>query len=325
MAIKVYASHNPNAEIRKESSAGGLFTLIAERIIESGGVVYGVGFDNNWQITHLRVDDAKDLSHLRGSKYAYSIIGDTLNNISKDLEGGKEVLFSGTPCQAAAVRKRFGENSKLLIVEVVCHGAPEQKYWEAYLQAILRKKGKKLNDIEAISFRDKVRGWKNYNFTISFKDGSLYSESHSDNLYMRAFLKDYILRTACFKCGFKYTEGTRADMTLGDFWGIDQLAPEINNNEGTTIAIVRTAKGKEYADLFKNPTMIELSSLEAYNPAIFHSANRPADYEEFQAKFTEYRKKGKSEARILKLFKQYAGRPLLLTIKIKLYRLIHRK
>lgn len=322
MSIKVYASHNLNAEIREGSSAGGLFTLIAENIIKAGGVVYGVAFDNEWHITHQRVDNTKDLPRLRGSKYAFSIIGNTLHNISKDLEEERPVLFSGTPCQAAAVRKRFGKNPKLLIIEVVCHGAPEHKYWIEYLHAVLMKRKKHLKDIESISFRDKTEGWKNYSFSISFKDGSRYREHYLDNLYMRAFLKNYTLRPACFKCGYKYPEGSKADITLGDFWGIERISPEIDNDKGTSIAIAGTAKGEGYATLFKNPTLIKLSSLESHNPAIFNSALRPIDYCEFKEKFSELKLKGNPE--ILKLFKRYAARPILLTIKNKFQRLLNR-
>lgn len=275
--MKVFAAHNPDADIRRQSSAGGIFSLLAHQTLKDGGVVYGVGFDSQWHIAHQRVTTPDGLKRLRGSKYAYSIIGTAISDAAADLAAGRKVLFSGTPCQIAAMRKRVGADTpNLLLVEVVCHGAPEQKYWNQYLDELCVKLKHRRCDIASISFRDKRTGWKNYSFTIIFKDGKEFSQPHDDNLYMRAFLKDLTLREACFNCPFKYPNGSRADITLGDFWGISQLVPEIDNDKGTTLIIARTHRGW----LALNPLISPLADLDynnviLHNPAIVSSPQQP--------------------------------------------------
>lgn len=268
--MEIFAAHNPDSEIRRQSSAGGVFTMLAEKILSEGGVVYGVAFDDEWNIVHRRVDNKEDLKYLRGSKYAYSRIGTSIQDAKNDLYNGLKVLFSGTPCQAAAMRKFAGDNQNLIIVEVVCHSAPEQKYWRDYLHELCEQNNKDIDEIIAINFRDKSMGWKDYGLSIKFSDGSHFHESHNTNVYMQAFLKDLTIRDACFKCNFKYPSGSKADLTLGDFWGISKLAPEIDNDEGTTIVIARTEIGASAIKGLDRTTskQFEISELTPFNPAI---------------------------------------------------------
>lgn len=298
--MKVFALHNFDESIRKSSSAGGVFTLLAEQVIADGGVAYGVGFDSQWAIKHLRVDNVDDISKIRGSKYAYSSIGSVIQTIKKDIGSGKKVLFSGTPCQVAAVSKSAGENANLLLVEVVCHGAPAPIYWQNYLDAVCQKHHFSRKDIDAISFRDKSTGWKTYSFSIKLNDGRVFTQRASDNLYMRAFLQNLILREACFKCPFKYTD-SKADITLGDFWGIDKVAPQLDNDEGTTIAIARTEKGVAVLSSFYKEGEFNFNDVVRYNPAIISAAQRPHSYESFKYDFES------KKLPFLKLLERYAG------------------
>ena len=238
-------------EVRLKSSAGGVFSLLAEDVIAKGGVVYGAAFDSNWSVVHCRVDNTDDIAKLRGSKYVYSNYTQSIADVLNDLNDGRKVLFSGTPCQIAAMKARTGENDNLLSVEVVCHGAPEAKYWERYIDEVCRNNGLSRCDIESISFRDKRTGWKGYSFTIIFKNGKIFTQRGSENLYMRIFLSDYTIRRACFRCPFKYPDGSKADITLGDFWGIEKIAPQIDNNHGTTIVIARTQRGETSISQFE--------------------------------------------------------------------------
>lgn len=241
--MKVFAAHNADENIRRESSAGGVFSIIATKVIEAGGVVYGAAFDNKWQVVHRRVDNISGLSLFRGSKYVYSKFAPAITDAINDLNDGRRVLFSGTPCQVAAMRKRAGEDENLLLVEVVCHGAPEARYWDRYIDNICVKLKKTRKDISNINFRDKRFGWKNYCFSIIFKDNNEFVTSPGRNPYMRAFLQNYTLKSGCYKCQFKYPSGSKADITLGDLWGIEVIAPHINNNLGTTLVIARTDIG----------------------------------------------------------------------------------
>lgn len=307
--------NNPDKGIRYLSSAGGFFSYLAERILWEGGVVYGAAFNQSWGIEHKRITETKELDSLRRSKYVFSNLGESISRISRDLEENKTVLFVSVPCQVAAVRKKFGEHPNLILMEVVCHGAPEPGYWRDYLSAVCKKLKRSVNDISNINFRDKRSGWKNYSLTISFIDGFEFSQPHDSNPYMRAFLRDYTLREACHNCKFKYPDGSKADLTIGDFWGIEHIVPTLNNDEGTTIVISPTSKGKEISESIQNTDKIELSRIIKYNPAITNSANKPKDLEGFKRHYTD-------GADVIKIFNRYTKEPLLIRTKRTIRRLI---
>jgi len=298
--MRIIASHNPNNNIRSHSSAGGVFTQLAERIIEDGGVVYGAAFDSDWKVSHRRVDNISDLSKLRGSKYVFSDFLESIDNAIKALESGRKVLYSGTPCQIAAIQKRAGNRDNLLLVEVVCHGVPEASFWDMYLDSLCKKLNQKRCEIQSIDFRDKRTGWKSYSFTIIFRDGKIYTQRGGANLYMRAFLRDYTIRKACFKCPFKYPDGSKADITIGDFWGIEKISPEIDNNQGTTVLIARTAKGIAAVSQLEAMAELTLEEVATYNPAICTPANKPQQYEEFV-------NEADGADDIMSVFQEYAG------------------
>lgn len=308
--MKVFAANNPNSEVRAKSSAGGVFSMLAESVLMDGGVVYGVAFDENWNVAHHRIETIDQLDTLRRSKYAFSKIGNSIKNALNDLQEGRKVLFSGVPCQVAAMRKLAGEHPDLLLVEVVCHGAPKHEYWEKYLSELCKKLKRHISDIESINFRDKRTGWKNYSFTIKFKDGKEFSQSHDDNLYMRAFLSNLTLREPCFDCKFKYPAGTQADITLGDLWGISQIAPEIDNDKGTTLVIARTDLGIRYTCLISNFNIINFNDSAKYNPAIINSAKIPNNFIVFQKRV--------SENGCIESFRHYVRKPLSLIFKQKI-------
>lgn len=307
--MKVFAAHNPDPEIRRQSSSGGIFTILSERVLWQGGVVYGVAFDGDWNVAHRRVDSFHGLAPLRGSKYVYSNVGTAYADAAADLKAGRQVLFSGTPCQIAAMRRRAGENLRLILVEIVCHGAPAPEYWSAYLSELCKKLRRKVSDIASINFRDKRTGWKNYSFTVSFRDGKTFTQPHDDNLYMRAFLKDLTLREACFRCPFKHPGGSQADITLGDLWGISQLAPEIDNDQGTTLVIARQG---HIQGLVPDAYFV-LNDVAMHNPAIVSSANRPAEWGRFQL--------AARHGNIIALMRRFAGRPFMQDLYLRLARI----
>ena len=255
---------------------------MAEQILSEGGVVYGAAFDENWSVAHIRITDCKDLDKLRRSKYVYSKLAFSVKNVEEDLKQNRKVLFSGVPCQVAAVRKKVGNDTNLLCVEVVCHGAPETYFWNRYLEELCSLLGENKEDISSINFRDKRTGWKRYSFTLKFNDGKEFSQKASSNAYMMAFLANYTVRKVCFNCQFKYPGGSAADITLGDFWGIEKVASNLNNNLGTTVVIMRTERGENAAKLIKVDSSIDFSDAHKYNSAICAPPPMPADYEKFQ-------------------------------------------
>lgn len=262
--------------------------MLAEKVIDAGGVVYGAAFNERWEVEHRRVDTVEGLQALRGSKYVFSKVGTAYADAIADLASGRKVLFSGTPCQVAAMAKRAGKDENLLLIEVVCHGAPEPIYWEKYLNEFLKKNKKTRREISSINFRDKRNGWKNYNFTIKFDDKSEWTESHGQNVYMRGFLKNLTLRESCFKCPFKYPNGSKADISLGDFWGIEKvdIVSDSDIFDGMSLVISRLLNEEK---IVSGICQKHYDPKEVYllNPTLVHTAQRPANFELFKHKATQ--------------------------------------
>ena len=185
------------------------------------------------------------------------------------------VLFSGTPCQVAALRLYLGrEYPGLLCVDVICHGVPSPRIWRDYLVKLgdLRPVGTQL---VGISFRDKVGGWKEYNFTVKFGDGSQLSESHEDNCYMKGFLRDIYLRPSCYDCPAKAGR-SGSDITLGDYWGIQDAHPEMDDDMGVSVVLLNSEKGLElFESLDCDKVATSYDAVVRANPSLIYSVNKP--------------------------------------------------
>lgn len=283
--MKVFAAVNPEDGIRLCSSSGGVFTLLSHYVMGLGGVVCGAVFDKDFHVEHRIVDSCEALALLRGSKYVYGRSAHIFATVKRYLDDGREVLFSGCPCQVAALKKFIGADyQNLFTVDIVCHGAPKGIYWELYLQAYCHKHGFSAGDIESVNFRDKTAGggWRDYNFTIRLKNGREFTEPYRENGYMKMFLFNYTLRDACFRCVFKGA-ASKADMTIGDFWGIEQLRPDVDDNKGVSLLIPHTIKGKEYCSRLPIVAEFNLEYVLPFNPHITANAGKPADIDAFRA------------------------------------------
>lgn len=270
--IQTYAAINNDEQIRMESSSGGIFTLLAEQIINDGGVVFGARFDENWQVTIDYTETIDSLSAFRGSKYVQARVGDTYAKCAHFLKAGRKVMYSGTPCQIAGLKHYLRkEYDNLLTVDFVCHGVPSPKVWGKYLNEVVG-----IVNVQGVSMRNKqLEGWKNYNFVLDYqKDGKMISLSsrYQENDYMNAFLRDMILRPSCYACKAKECR-SHSDITIADFWGIQSIRPTMDDDKGTGLLMVHTAKGKGYVP-FDKMKYEEVTYEEGYrnNPAIHRSA-----------------------------------------------------
>lgn len=251
--IKVYAATNPDEGIRMESSSGGMFTILAEYVINKGGVVFGARFNENWEVIHSYTETKSGLKDFRGSKYVQSQIGETFKQAKLFLETKRLVLFSATPCQISGLKSFLRkEYDNLITVEVVCHGVPSPKVWRDYLDYLqtdqtskegpFPESGKNRPIITHISFRDKSLSWRKYKLTICGADNQkIIHENARNNLYMKAFLNNLILRPICFNCPFKSGK-SHSDFSMADFWSIKQYAPQLDDDKGMTLLYVHTQK-----------------------------------------------------------------------------------
>ena len=189
LPISISAFTHSDESIRMNSSSGGFFTKIAAAIIEQGGVVFGACFDDEWRVVHTYIDKTEELSLLQGSKYVQSSIGDLYINAKRFLQDGVPVLFTGTSCQIAGLKRFLRKDYDLLYtMDVICHGVPSPLVWKDYLHSILS-----VSNIESVSFRNKSTGWKNFSFAIRGKDNSMFVEPFTQNLFMKGFLNNFFL------------------------------------------------------------------------------------------------------------------------------------
>lgn len=281
--ITTQACQATDTTIRNASSSGGVFTLLAQAVLAQGGVVFGARFDEQWQVIHDFTETIEGLSAFRGSKYAQSAIGTSFVQVEQFLKQGRTVLFSGTPCQIAALRWFLRKPyDNLLLADVVCHGVPSPLIWKDYLQSL------GIKHIQSLSFRDKSTGWHSYSLLVTGADNT-FKQDHSNNVFFKAFLSDLILRPSCFNCPAK---GGRSgsDITLGDYWGIERHHPDCDDNHGTSVVICWTAKGQQWlASLQLDATTTSFNQCLSGNPSIDTSANKPNGYDAF---WTAYQRQG---------------------------------
>jgi len=239
---EIYAAYALNEEIREDSSSGGIFSLLANFVLEAHGVVFGAAFDDDFSVHHIKVESTADMHKLRGSKYLQSCIDNTYAEARSFLEAGRMVLFSGVGCQIAGLKAYLKKDyTNLYTVDVLCHGVPSPKLWQHYLREQKNNYGA---EIVQISFRKKNTGWKTYSEEQIFQSGEKYSRMHSEDSFIQCFLRDVCLRPSCYSC--KFREGqSGADLTLGDAWGIQNWMPELDDDRGTSIVLVNSEKGRQ--------------------------------------------------------------------------------
>lgn len=282
--MKTYAAYYDN-EIRGESSSGGLFSILARQF----EIVYGVAMSEDcYRAEYRRIDDG-DISLLRGSKYLQAKVGDTYKQVWEDVICGKQVLFTGTGCQINGLKKFLAkEYNNLTTIDIICHGVPSPLVWREYVRYQENKYGK----LKSVNYRCKENGWKNF----GIKENRMYIPKEND-VFMQMFLSDYCLRPSCYQCIAKSNK--QADITIGDFWGIEAVAPRINDGKGISIAIIRTEKGQILFDKIKDKLVYTEVSYEdgiKWNPAEFKSVNKPSERDTFfgdmhELSFDELRKK----------------------------------
>lgn len=301
-----FAGINKNEEIRSESSSGGIFTAIAEKIINHGGFVFGAKFDSDFSVIHTYTDNIAGLSDFRGSKYVQSKIGNSFRECKKLLDSGRQVLFSGTPCQIGGLKNYLQTDyQNLITVDFICHGVPSPLLWQKYIhsQSANRK-------ISRINFRNKSYGWKNFSVALYFSDNQVEEKVHHNHEYIKLFLKNVCLRSSCYNCNFKGIKRI-SDITLADFWGIQHEFPELDDNKGTSFVIAQTYIGKEIIKNLDN-CIIEEIPLEKgtrYNPLLLKSVDCPISRTSF---FTDM---VNGNLNTKQLAAKYATTPFLLQLK----------
>jgi len=264
-AISAYAAVSKVSDLMI-SASGGIFTAFAVKILKDGGSVYGAAcllIDDKIQVQHIRIDSIKDLPKLAGSKYVQSSLGTIFKSVKIELDSGKNILFSGMPCQCEALKKYLDKKyDNLLLMDLICHGIPNTKMLNDYVRTLCLNR--KIVDIQ---FRSKIKGWGNFVSAITFEDKSIVYEDSLQSSYYYMFLKSYLYRDSCYHC--KYAKAYRiGDITIGDFWGIEKEHPEIFSNnkidlkKGISCLIINNKHGKMFLENNMDSMFLLESSFE---------------------------------------------------------------
>lgn len=300
----VFACWYKNDDVRKVSSSGGIFTLLAEQFLQSGGVVFGAAFDENCEVIHTYIEKKEDIDKLRRSKYVQSSLGDTFHGVKRLLSERRKVLFTGTPCQVSGLNNFLGKDyDNLLLVDIVCHGVPSPAVFRSYRREREQQYGAKITEC---SFRDKPFGWNPaLHMMMKMSNGEKYSSLLSEDPYGEGFLRNLFLRPACHHC-FANNFRSGSDITLGDYWGINEVHLRFDDKKGTTVAIIKTEKGKKVWSGLQPKIKSRHSSLEKAlpgNPCIRHSVAEHPNRAPFFADFAS-----KKETAVIPLIEKYLGR-----------------
>lgn len=285
---EVYAVRNLREQVRMKSSSGGVFAFLAGRVLDEGGVVFAARFDSEWRVVHDCTERAEDLPCFMGSKYVQSDIGDCFTRARDYLKNGRRVLFVGTPCQIKALRLFLNKPyDKLTTVDFVCHGVPSPSVWRKYLEDVVKKNGMSLEDIQDITFRNKDVSWRRYSLQIMAKDRTIVMEDLYHNAYLRGFLKNLYLRPSCHDCHAR-NFSSLSDITVCDFWGVDNYHAQIDDNKGVSAVFVHNPS---LLDVLKDEQMMLLKTdfrkVYAANTSISLSAKKHAKREEYLDNFSD--------------------------------------
>ena len=261
---EVYACQATSKELLLEATAGGLFPLAAKWVLEQGGVVFGAAYNKRMQVIHCAAYDMDELKRFNGSKYVQSHIELVLNEVKANIEAGKVVLFSGTPCQIDAVKRYCRDISaqNLYTIDVVCYGVPSPKLFRDYLDTIEEKHKKKVTDFR---FRDKHKnGWSHTTvITMQDKNGkvdSLEEEDYRKVPYYNMFGHRDCYRRSCYQCRYNTLQRV-SDITTGNFWGIEKISRAFDISLGVSMAILNTEQGRELFRSIQHEMICERRSI----------------------------------------------------------------
>lgn len=221
------------------SRSGAMFIAVSDYVLEAGGIVYGVGYNDGFHVCHKRAETKKKRDEFKGSKYVQSDLQGIFYLIKEDLQNGLQVLFSGTPCQTAGLAAFLNkmDKSNLFLIDLVCHGVPSPYVWKDYLAYIENKHKQKVIKVD---FRDKSLGWNSHKESFVFSDHKKIIKDTFSQLFSQCIL----FRPSCGNC--KYTNLNRpSDITIADFWGWEKTDINFNDdNKGCSLAFLNTKKGQ---------------------------------------------------------------------------------
>ena len=281
--IKVLGAKLKDLNERKTSRSGGIFMALSDIILSGHGIVYGCVLGENLEVFHTGVDNIKDAKMFKGSKYVKSNLRDVYSRVKNDLINGRKVLFSGTSCEVAGLLATLNnvDKTNLYTIDLICHGVPSPLIYKEFINFMEKKENSK---VLFIDFRDKSYGWSSHKETLIFKDKKI-----TTNYYTELFYTHYILRPSCFNCKFSNHDRI-SDITIGDFWGIQEEDEKFYDENGVSLALINTEKGKQlFEKIVDNIDYIYVKGKSYMQHNLKEPSIEPENREEF---WREYKEEG---------------------------------
>lgn len=299
--LEIYGAKNKNIKEQKISTSGGMFSILANYILDTNGVVFGAGYNENWEVVHTYVDNKNNLDILRRSKYVQSKIGNTYKQAKEFLDNNKIVLFCGTPCQIAGLKSFLNKDfTNLYCMDIFCHSVPSPKIWKMFLEQNFN-----ISDISSIDFRSKDFGWDKSYLKIILKNNKVYPYlplyiklitlffpeklriKLLTGIYSLSFRKGFLSalysRPSCHNCSLK-GKNKQSDISVGDLWRIFEIAPQMYDKNGVSVITVNSLKGRLLFEQIKNNltfTKIDFDKMVKYNPYFLNSISAHPKRQEF--------------------------------------------
>ena len=246
---RTFGAYNRDESIRLDSTSGGIHSALAKIIYAENGYVSGAIYNDDHSVSHIVSNRAEDLPKIRSSKYLQSNSQGIYKEIKSLIKSGQRVLFCGTPCQVHALNNYLGrEYDNLITCDFICRGVNSPKVFLSYMKMIEQEYGAKATEIK---FKSKKWGWHNFSMRITFDNGEEYCKDKSHDLFFIGYLQSgNFARPSCYDCQFKGFP-QQADITLADFWGIDHIDPEMDQDKGTSLILIHSNKGLEFFEHIK--------------------------------------------------------------------------
>ena len=266
----VYGAYAKDEVIRMDSTSGGIHSTLAQKVYEQGGYVGGAIYNDDHTVSQYISDNPQDLPKIRGSKYLQSSSIGVYKEIKSLLKKGLLVFYCGSPCYIQALHKFLGEKEyeNLITCDFICHGANSPIVFLAYLEMLEKKYKAKVVDLK---FRNKNRGWHDFSMLAHFNNGKTYCKERIQDLFYIGYLQaGNFSRPSCYDCAFKGFP-QKADITLADFWGIENLDKSMDQDKGTSLVLINSDKGQRFFDSIKDDVVWKEFSADVLKQN--HSAN----------------------------------------------------
>lgn len=282
-----YGLKNKDKDIRLSSSSGGAFSLLANSIINMGGVFYGAIYDSDMKVIHACSDDVKDIQLYRGSKYVQSDLNGCFKDIKTQLSS-KTVMFTGTPCQIQGLKNYLCKPyDNLITVDLICHGVASPFLFADYIKYLNKKYRKR---VTYINMKDKKkRGWRHSSVAVYFADGSVSRDNFYTRFWRRLYGSRLTMRPSCTCCPFTSMKRC-SDITIGDFWGVDNKYPSFFEDNGVSLCLINSDKGERiFSSIKSGADIMKVKPQDCLQQALNHPVMGNKCFDEF---LVDYEKTG---------------------------------